>query len=145
MRGYGSMQGFKRWVVPVFCGLGPFFLSSTASAQQDSTKFRMAKIEVYPKYIEAYKAALKQHAKAAVQLEPGVLALQAMYDKVHPTNVTVFEVYASEDAYRRHLKALHFLKYKSGTMKMIKSLELVELGPIAIQLKPEFWHKKNQQ
>lgn len=143
---YGSMQGFTRWMVPIFCSLGSFFLSSnTASAQEDSTKFRMAKIEVYPEYLEAYKTALKEHAEAAVRLEPGVLALQAMFDKVHPSSVTVFEVYASEEAYLKHLKAPHFLKYKAGTMKMVKSLELVELGPIAIQLKPELWRKKTQQ
>jgi len=110
---------------------------NAASAQQNERKVRIAKIEIYPEYLEAYKAALAEHAKTAVKVEPGVLKLQAVYDKQHPTQVTVFEVYANEKAYQAHLKTPHFLKYKSGTLKMVKSLELVEVAPIAIEIKPE--------
>jgi quinol monooxygenase YgiN len=112
-------------------------VSAQTLAQQDNRKFRIAKIEVYPAYLNEYKAALAGHAKTAVQVEPGVLALQAVYDKVNPTMVTVFEVYASEEAYQAHLKAPHFLKYKNGTLKMVKSLELIEVAPITIEIKPE--------
>jgi alkylhydroperoxidase/carboxymuconolactone decarboxylase family protein YurZ/quinol monooxygenase YgiN len=105
-------------------------------------KVRIAKIEVYPAYLEAYKAALAEHAKTAVREERGVLALQAVYDKVHPTQVTVFEVYASDSAYQAHLKTPHFLKYKSGTLKMVKSLELAEVAPIAMEIKPELIQNK---
>jgi quinol monooxygenase YgiN len=111
-------------------------------AQQDSKKFRIARIEIYPAYLEAYKAALAEHAKTAVQVESGVLALQAVYDKAHPTQVTVFEVYASEAAYQAHLKTAHFLKYKTGTLKMVKSLELMEVAPIAMAIKPELMNNK---
>jgi quinol monooxygenase YgiN len=112
-------------------------VSAQTLAQQDNRKFRIAKIEVYPAYLNQYKAALAEHAKTAVQVEPGVLALQAVYDKVNPTMITVFEVYASEEAYQAHLKAPHFLKYKNGTLKMVKSLELIEVTPITIEIKPE--------
>jgi quinol monooxygenase YgiN len=112
-------------------------VSAQTLAQQDNRKFRIAKIEIYPVYLNEYKAALAEHAKTAVQVEPGVLALQAVYDKVNPTMVTVFEVYASEEAYQAHLKAPHFLKYKNGTLKMVKSLELIEVAPITIEIKPE--------
>lgn len=110
---------------------------SKAFAQQEGRKFRIAKIEIYPAYLDDYRAALAEHAKTAVRIEPGVIALQAVYDKVHPARVTVFEVYASEEAYQAHLKAPHFLKYKSKTLKMVKSLELAEAAPIAIEIKPE--------
>jgi quinol monooxygenase YgiN len=112
-------------------------VSAQTLAQQDNRKFRIAKIEVYPAYLNEYKAALAEHAKMAVQVEPGVLALQAVYDKVNPTMVTVFEVYASEEAYQAHLKSPHFLKYKNGTLKMVKFLELIEVAPITIEIKPE--------
>ncbi|NOT76176.1 MAG: antibiotic biosynthesis monooxygenase [Cyclobacteriaceae bacterium] len=112
-------------------------MGTIASAQDTNRKFRIARIEIHPEFLEAYKLALAEHAKAAVQVEPGVLALQAVYDKAHPTQVTVFEVYASEDAYQSHLKAAHFLKYKTGTTKMVKSLELVEVAPIAMEIKAE--------
>ncbi|MBL4678241.1 MAG: antibiotic biosynthesis monooxygenase [Mucilaginibacter sp.] len=111
-----------------------FMLTINAAVAQQ--KFRIAKIEVYPEYLEAYKAALTEHAQVAVKVEPGVLSLQAVYDKAHPTLVTVFEVYASEEAYQSHLKAPHFLKYKNGTLKMVKSLKLIETEPIAIAIKP---------
>jgi len=112
-----------------------FTMVETANAQNDNRKFRIAKIEVYPQYLEEYKAALAEHAKDAVLLEPGVLALQAVYDKSNPRNVTVFEVYANEKAYQMHLKTKHFLKYKNGTLKMVKSLNLVEVAPIGIEIK----------
>jgi quinol monooxygenase YgiN len=116
-------------------------ISSKTLAQQDNRKVRIAKIEIYPEYLEQYKTALAEHAKAAVWIEPGVLALQAVYDKAHPTQVTVFEVYANDSAYQAHLKTPHFQKYKSGTLKMVKSLELVEVAPIAMEIKPELMVK----
>jgi quinol monooxygenase YgiN len=111
--------------------------STTAFAQHDERKFRIARIEIYPAYLDEYKTALAEHVKTAVHVEPGVLALQAVYDKAHPAQVTVFEVYASDSAYQAHLKTPHFLKYKNGTMKMVKSLQLIEVAPIAIAIKPE--------
>jgi quinol monooxygenase YgiN len=88
---------------------------SNAFAQQYQRKVRIAKLEIFPADLEAYKDALAEHARAAVKVEPGVLALQAVQDKAHPELFTVFEVYASEEAYQQHLKAPHFLKYKNGT------------------------------
>jgi quinol monooxygenase YgiN len=117
------------------------FDKTNATAQQDHRKVRIANIQIDSAYIDEYKAALAEHAKTAVRVEPGVLALQAVYDKAHPTKVTVFEVYASEEAYQLHLKTPHFLKYKNGTLKMVKSLELVEVAPIAIEIKPELIRK----
>lgn len=116
----------------------------TAFAQPNERKISIAKIEIYPAYLDEYKAALAEHAKTAVRVEPEVLALQAVYDKAHPAQVTVFEVYASEEAYLAHLKTPHFLKYKTGTLKMVKSLELVEVTPIAIEIKPEMIRNTKQ-
>lgn len=116
---------------------------NSATAQQGERKVRIARIEIYPAYLNEYKVALAEHAKTAVRVEPGVLALQAVYDKVKPTKVTVFEVYANEEAYQAHLKMPHFLKYKSGTLKMVKSLELVEVAPIAIEIKPALIENKD--
>lgn len=112
------------------------FDRTPAKAQQDRRKVRIANIQIDSVYINEYRAALAEHAKVAVRVEPGVLALEAVYDKAYPTKVTVFEVYASEEAYQFHLKTPHFLKYKNGTLKMVKSLELVEVAPIVIAIKP---------
>lgn len=120
------------------------FDKTNATAQQDNRKIRIANIQIDPAYVDEYKAALAEHAKIAVRVEPGVLALQAVYDKAHPTKVTVFEVYASEEAYQLHLKTPHFFKYKNGTLKMVKSLELVEVAPMAIEIKPELIRNNTQ-
>jgi quinol monooxygenase YgiN len=117
------------------------FDRTPAIAQQDQRKIRIANIQIDSAYIDEYRAALAEHAKIAVKVEPGVLALEAVYDKAHPTKVTVFEVYASEEAYQLHLKTPHFLNYKNGTLKMVKSLELVEVGAIAIAIKSELMKK----
>ena len=112
------------------------FFSIDASAQQNNLKVRIAKIEIDSAQLTEYRQALAEHAKIAVKVEPGVLALNAVYDKEHPTMVTVFEIYASEDAYQVHIKTPHFLKYKNGTLKMVKSLQLIDVQPIALEYKP---------
>jgi len=117
------------------------FSQTNASAQQDHRKVRIANIKIDSVYANEYRAALAEHARVAVQVEPGVLALQAVYDKADPTKVTVFEIYASEEAYQTHLKTPHFLKYKNGTLKMVKSLQLVEVAPIALEIKQKLIQK----
>ena len=117
------------------------FSQTNASAQQDHRKVRIANIKIDSVYANEYRAALAEHARVAVQVEPGVLALQAVYDKADPTKVTVFEIYASEEAYQTHLKTPHFLKYKNGTLKMVKSLQLVEVAQIALEIKQKLIQK----
>ena len=50
--------------------------------------------------------------------------------------MTVFEIYADAAAYKAHLLTPHFLKYKTTTRDMVKSLELTETIPIALETKP---------
>ena len=106
-------------------------------AQDKNLVVRIAKLQIDSAQLENYKAALKEHAETAVRVEPGVITLYAVYEKNHPTDVTVFEIYADTKAYQSHLKTPHFLKYKTGTKDMIKSLELIETVPIALETKPE--------
>lgn len=112
-------------------------------AEATQRLIRIAKIEIDPAFLVQYRAAIEEQTKAAIALEPGVLALYATYDKEHPTKVTVFEVYASNEAYQFHLKTPHFLKYKNDTLKMVKSLELVAVDPIAFSAKPDFLENGN--
>src|SRR3954463_11264708 len=73
---------------------------------------RLAKLEINPMYLEAYKAALKEEIEASIRLEPGVLALRAVSEKEKPTRITIMELYANVDAYRAHIASPHFQKYK---------------------------------
>lgn len=53
------------------------------------------------------------------------------------TLIRILEIYASEEAYQQHLKTDHFLRYKQGTLHMVKSLKLPTmqpLGPEAMKL-----------
>jgi quinol monooxygenase YgiN len=70
-----------------------------------------------------------------------VLTLYAVYEKDHPTHVTVFEIYANADAYKAHLKTPHFIQYKTSTKDMVKSLELIETVPIALESKTAIVHQ----
>jgi len=45
------------------------------------------------------------------------------------------EIYADEEAYRKHIQTPHFQKYKQGTLDMVKSLELVDSTPLIPGLK----------
>ena len=111
------------------------FLCSTAIAQQPYV--RIAKIVVDSTQLESYKTFLAEGIESAVRVEPGVLRMYAVQDKLKPTHVTVFETYASKEAYDLHIQTPHFKKYKSGTMSMVKSLELIDVDPIIFRAKPE--------
>jgi len=108
-----------------------------ALAQEVSVNYvQIAEIEIDPAQLESYEAAVKEHIDTAIRVEPGVLVLYAVSEKDNPTRVRVFEVYASTDAYKAHLEAPHFKKYKTMTEKMVKSLRLVQTTPIALAAKP---------
>ena len=96
---------------------------------------RVAEIEVDPVQLEVYKAAAKEIVEDSVRLEPGVLALYSVSDKNDPTHVTVFEIYADNDAYKTHLETAHFKKYKIATQDMVRSLKLRDTLPIALSAK----------
>ncbi|HLA59790.1 MAG TPA: putative quinol monooxygenase [Puia sp.] len=119
----------------LIAGLMALFSSANVSGQQNGLVVRIAKLQIDSAQLENYKAALKEHAETAVRVEPGVLTLYAIYEKNNPTHVTVFEIYASQVAYQAHLKTTHFIKYKTSTKDMVKSLELVETVPIALETK----------
>lgn len=108
---------------------------TSASAQSKTPYVHIAKIVVDSTQLENYKAALKVHAEAAVSKEPGVFTLYGVYDKAAPTHVTVFEIYASKEAYESHLQTPHFTKYKTTVKNMVKSLELTDVIPIALESK----------
>lgn len=102
--------------------------SAYASAQ---TKIvRLAKIEVDSLQLQSYKSFLKEEIETSLRVEPGVLTLYALFEKQHPTKLTILEIYADTTAYQAHIKTPHFLKYKTGTAKMVKYLELVATDPL---------------
>jgi quinol monooxygenase YgiN len=96
---------------------------------------QIAEIEIDPAQLPDYRAAVAEHAETAIRAEPGVLVLYAVSERDDPTRIKVFEIYATEAAYRAHLEAPHFKKYKAVTDKMVKSLKLIRTVPIALAAK----------
>ncbi|MCC6282114.1 MAG: antibiotic biosynthesis monooxygenase [Saprospiraceae bacterium] len=111
-----------------------FSCDSPAHAEQNQM-VRLAKLVIDSTQLESYRAALKEEIEASVQLEPGVLTLYAVAEKNNPTHITILEIYADTNAYKAHLQTPHFLKYKTGTKEMVKSLELIEATPLIPDMK----------
>jgi len=107
-------------------------LTATSMQAGQNQIVRLAKLEIYPEHLDSYKAALREEIETSIRIEPGVLALRAVSEKNNPTHITIMEVYASKDAYKAHVESPHFRKYKLGTERMIKLLELVEVDPILL-------------
>ncbi|QEC70123.1 hypothetical protein FRZ67_03205 [Panacibacter ginsenosidivorans] len=96
---------------------------------------RLAKIVIDSTQLENYKALLKEEIETSVRVEPGVITLYAVSEKNNPAHITILEIYADTSAYKAHLQAPHFIKYKTGTKDMVKSLELAEADPLVPGMK----------
>ncbi|WP_317171859.1 putative quinol monooxygenase [Spirosoma validum] len=122
-------------LVVLIMGILSFFSAGNASAQEKKQIVRLAKLVIDSAHVESYKVLLKEGIETAVRVEPGVLTLYAVSEKEQPTHFTILEIYADSTAYRSHLQTPHFIKYKTRTKDMIKSLELVETVPLVPKMK----------
>lgn len=125
----------KKCKLSVIALLILLLMSHSLFAQTTEPYVRIAKIVVDSLQLENYKAALKKGMETAIREEPGVLSMYAVCDKKQPDHITILETYASLQAYQSHIQTAHFKKYKAGTVSMVKSLELVDVVPIAFESK----------
>jgi quinol monooxygenase YgiN len=102
---------------------------------------RLSELDIDPQYLEQYKTILKEEAEASVRLEPGVTSIFPMHREDDPTAIRILEIYASREAYELHLKTAHFQKYKTLTLKMVKSLRLVDMAAIDAASMTEIFKK----
>jgi quinol monooxygenase YgiN len=105
---------------------------------------RMSEIEIDTTHLDEYKTILKEEAEASVRLEPGVISIYPMQQQEDPTQVRILEIYANEDAYKAHLKTPHFQKYKTTTLKMVKSLRLVDMEAMDVKTMSSIFRKVNE-
>ena len=110
-------------------------------AQKSRVMIRISEIETDSNFVEEYKSILKEESRASMDLEPGVICIYPMYQKENPTQVRILEIYADRNAYESHLKTPHFQKYKTTTLKMVKSLKLIDMEAIDAQTMPEIFRK----
>ena len=117
------------------------FASSLAHAQEQAMMVRISEIAVHAQHLDAYKAILKEEAEASVRLEPGVIAIFPITRRDSDTEFRILEMYADRQAYEAHLKTPHFLKYKSTTLHMVRSLKLVDMQAIDAQTMGKMFRK----
>jgi 4-carboxymuconolactone decarboxylase len=111
-------------------------ICGSVSAQEQSKQMvRLAKLVIDSTQLEQYKAILKEEIQTSIRVESGVITLYAVAEKDKPTHITILEIYANVDAYKKHTLTPHFLKYKNSTKDMVKSLELVETTPLVPGMK----------
>jgi quinol monooxygenase YgiN len=91
---------------------------------------RLVKIEIVPNVLDEYIEILNQQMNTAVKLEDGVLEYRVVNEKENPNHFTLIEIYRDYDSYLSHIKTPHFLKYKTSTQEMVKSLELIDANLI---------------
>lgn len=96
---------------------------------------RLAELEIDPAELANYLAFLREEIEASVAVEPGVIMLHAVQLREAPHLVRLLEVYASREAYEAHIRSPHFLKYKSATAEMVRTLGLIDVDPIALAAK----------
>ena len=114
------------------------FLQATfqiSIAQEKGQMVRLARLEIDSAQLENYKSFLVEEIETSLQVEPGVLTLYAVSEKDNPTNIAILEVYQDHSAYQSHIQSPHFIKYKTATLEMVKSLELMETIPLVHSLK----------
>ncbi len=91
---------------------------------------RLSEIEIEPAFLDEYLEILAEESKASVELEPGVISIYPMFQKEQPNEIRILEIYANREAYEAHLKTPHFQHYKTSTLKMVKSLKLIDMSAI---------------
>ena len=102
----------------------------TSPIKHETMIVRLAEIEVYPEHLQEYLKFANEVDRLSVEREPGVVCLFPMQSAEDSTQIRILEIYASEEAYQSHIKTEHFLKYKQGTLHMVKSLKLPTMKPL---------------
>ena len=115
--------------------------SCNVFAQKRNMMIRISEIEIDSNYLKEYKTILKEESRASIKLEPGVISIYPMYQKENPTQMRILEIYANREAYESHLKTPHFQIYKTTTLKMVKSLKLIDMEAIDEDTMPEIFRK----
>lgn len=110
-----------------------------------SMLFRISEIEILPEHLTEYLQYAKTVGETSVREEPGVIAIFPMTQQRDSCQVRILEIYADTAAYRRHIQSPHFLRYKQGTLHMVKHLDLVDMRPMNAKAMEEIFTKMKQQ
>jgi len=106
-----------------------------AAGTTQAPYIRLAELEIDPARADDFGAAIRIEIETSIRVEPGVLALYAVFEKDDPARVRVFEVYVDEAAYRTHLQTPHFRRFRADTETMVRSRRLLDAVPIVLGAK----------
>ena len=104
---------------------------------------RISEIEVYPEYLDEYLSFARNVGAESVCKEQGVICIYPMIQKRDSCQIRILEIYASQEAYKKHIASEHFQTYKQGTLHMVKSLDLVDMLPMNPEGMDEIFKKMN--
>lgn len=102
---------------------------------------RIAEIEIYPEHLTEYLQAAAEVGGTSVREELGVVCIFPMQMQDNPTQIRILEIYRSQEAYESHIRTPHFLRYKTGTERMVKSLKLPTVQPLDPKAMPYIFAK----
>ncbi|MFD1001266.1 putative quinol monooxygenase [Ohtaekwangia kribbensis] len=108
-----------------------------AKARSGDLFIRLIKMEIATNSIDSFHKLANNVMLPGLKKEPGVLVMYAVAEKNKPAHISILEVYANAAAYENHVKTSHFIKYKTESKNMIKTLTLVDVNPILLGSKPQ--------
>jgi quinol monooxygenase YgiN len=117
--------------------------SSTGSPQ--GMMVRISELQIDPARLDEYNAILKEESEASVRLEPGVISIFPMYQRDHPTEIRILEIYAGRAAYQSHIQSPHFQAYKAKTLAMVQSLKLIDMETLDPATMPTIFGKMRRE
>ncbi len=123
----------------------PLSLSAQSDSRfiADSMLIRISEIEVFPQHLTEYLHFAREVGAKSVEIEPGVICINPMQMKRDSCQIRILEIYATPDAYREHIASDHFQKYKTGTLHMVKTLDLVDMYTLSPESMPLIFQKMN--
>ncbi|QBB72503.1 antibiotic biosynthesis monooxygenase [Pseudolysobacter antarcticus] len=115
--------------------------TSTAGGRPAAAPYvRIAQLDVDPRHLEEFTAALQEIASTSMREEPGVFTLYAVSLKENPHRFQVFEMYKDEAAYNAHRETAHFQKFFETTRKMVTSRTFLDVDPVVLGAKAYWEH-----
>lgn len=100
-------------------------LSSTAAAQALNTAsapvLNIYEMGIKPGKIPAYDAVAKNNIVASVSHEEGTLGMFSIRQKANADTAYMIEIYAGDDAYKKHLDSPHYKAFLSASPELIES------------------------
>ena len=138
-----KLQKFKHQIIALI-----LLMSACGQKEQNINEFnadnmiiRISEIEIHSEHLAEYLTILKEESEASVRLEPGVISIYPVYQKENPTEIRILEIYKDKEAYESHLQTSHFMHYKTTTLKMVKSLKLVDMEALDESTMPRIFKK----